>query len=69
LFKNIIENMADEEFFIRKAIGWALREYSKTSVQSVTDFIFTHRTELSPLSKKEGLKVLIKKGLVDSVPG
>lgn len=48
------------EFFIKKAIGWALREYSKTDPESVIQFIETH--ELKPLSMKEGLKWLNKKG-------
>jgi len=40
------------EFFIAKAIGWSLREYSKTSPDWVRSFISNH--ELHPLSKKEG---------------
>lgn len=43
-----------KEFFIRKAIGWALREYSKTDPDWVLDFV--SKTELSPLSKREALK-------------
>jgi 3-methyladenine DNA glycosylase AlkD len=44
------------EFFIRKAIGWALREYSKTNPSAVRRFIST--TKLSPLSVKEGSKYI-----------
>jgi 3-methyladenine DNA glycosylase AlkD len=43
-----------KEFFIAKAIGWALREYSKTNPEWVNSYIQNH--ELRPLSKKEGLK-------------
>ena len=68
LFDNIRINMADSEFFIRKAIGWALREYSKTSPDAVISFIHKHAKALSPLSKKEGLKVLIKQGRISEVP-
>ncbi|MFB9277797.1 DNA alkylation repair protein [Cohnella cellulosilytica] len=50
-----IERCKDErEFFIRKAIGWALREYSKTDEDAVRRFV--ERTPLSPLSAKEALK-------------
>lgn len=42
------------EFFIQKAIGWALREYAKTSPESVKNFVLT--ANLKPLSKKEALK-------------
>lgn len=42
------------EFFIRKAIGWALREYAKTDSNAVHDFVT--KTNLKPLSKKEALK-------------
>jgi 3-methyladenine DNA glycosylase AlkD len=45
-----------KEFFIRKAIGWALREYSKTAPESVIKFV--ESTELSGLSRREALKVI-----------
>jgi 3-methyladenine DNA glycosylase AlkD len=47
-----------KEFFIQKAIGWALREYSKTNPESVKRFVDSE--ELAPLSKREALKVIIK---------
>lgn len=43
-----------KDFFIRKAIGWSLREYSKRNPEAVTEFVNTHA--LSPLSRKEALK-------------
>lgn len=43
-----------EEFFIQKAIGWALREYAKTNPEAVRNFV--NQTNLKPLSKKEALK-------------
>lgn len=46
---------ADTEFFIRKAIGWALREYSKTDAEAVRAFVAGHEAELSGLSKREAL--------------
>jgi len=69
LLNQAIEGSIDDrDFFARKAIGWALREYSKTAPDTVIDFIVTHKDQLSPLSKREGLKVLLKQGVVDRVP-
>ena len=45
------------EFFLRKGIGWALREYSKTDPEWVTAFVDAH-PELSTLSRREALKHL-----------
>ncbi len=56
LFKLIEENLGSNEFFINKAIGWALREYSKTNADWVIDFV--SKAELSNLSKREALKWL-----------
>ena len=42
------------EFFIQKAIGWALREYGKTNPEAVRNFV--NSTNLKTLSKKEALK-------------
>lgn len=53
---NILHCRASDEFFIQKAIGWALREYSKTDAAWVEDFIKTN--DLKPLSRREGLKWL-----------
>lgn len=51
------EQRGDEtEFFIRKAIGWALREYAKTGPESVARFVMDHRGELSRLSYREATK-------------
>jgi len=46
------------EFFIQKAIGWALREYAKTNPEAVKNFVDT--SNLKNLSKKEALKNRIK---------
>jgi 3-methyladenine DNA glycosylase AlkD len=43
-----------KDFFIRKAIGWSLREYSKRNPQAVLQFVDSH--QLSPLSYREALK-------------
>jgi 3-methyladenine DNA glycosylase AlkD len=52
----------DKEFFIRKAIGWALREASYRNPEWVATFIETHTNVLSPLSKREGLKAINRSG-------
>ena len=51
--------LADEkEFFIRKAIGWALRDYARWDPQVVTDFLMEHRARLSGLTVREAAKHL-----------
>lgn len=47
-----------DEFFIQKAIGWALREYSKVNPDLVREYI--NRTELSKLAFTEGMKVIMR---------
>jgi 3-methyladenine DNA glycosylase AlkD len=56
LFDCIEPNRADREFFIRKAIGWALREYAKVDPAAVARYCATH--ELMPLSRREALRNL-----------
>ena len=59
LLKQVILMHSDsKEFFIQKAIGWSLREYSKTAPQTVETFI--NEYPLAPLSKREGSKILKK---------
>lgn len=57
LFRYILLSADSDQFFIQKAIGWALREYSKTAADAVEQFIKKH-DELKPLSKREGMKWL-----------
>jgi 3-methyladenine DNA glycosylase AlkD len=57
LLTTAIESSAgDSDFFLRKAIGWALRDYARTDPDWVRHFVATH--ELSPLSRREALKHL-----------
>lgn len=56
LYHYIRQNADSKEFFIQKAIGWALREYSKTNPASVKKFI--EGQPLAPLSVREGSKYL-----------
>jgi 3-methyladenine DNA glycosylase AlkD len=48
--------LGSKEFFINKAIGWMLREYSRTNPDWVVDFV--EKTELSNLSRREALRLL-----------
>lgn len=59
LFEIIKLNADSSEFFIRKAIGWSLREYSKTDPDAVVNFV--KNNELKPLSEREALKWLNRK--------
>ena len=54
----MIANLDDRDFFLRKAIGWALREYAKTDPDWVRAFVAEHGDRLSPLSRREALKHL-----------
>lgn len=47
---------SEEEFFIQKAIGWALREYAKTEPGKVGDFVKGNQDNLSKLSIREATK-------------
>jgi 3-methyladenine DNA glycosylase AlkD len=59
LLRDVIEpNLTDPEFFIRKGIGWALRQYARTDPQWVRAFVGQHSDEISPLSRREALKHL-----------
>lgn len=51
----------EEDFFIRKAIGWALREYAKTDPAAVRAFVAAH-PDLSGLSRREALKNIGRDG-------
>lgn len=48
----------DKEFFLRKACGWALRQYSKTAPDRVRDFLMKYRDSLSGLTIREGSKYI-----------
>lgn len=49
-------SLASKEFFLRKAIGWALRHYARTNADWVKRYVAAHEGELSGLSKREALK-------------
>lgn len=54
----LVNNFGSTEFFINKAIGWSLRDYSKTNPVWVADFIARHHKSLSQLSIREASKYL-----------
>ncbi|MGW1160010.1 DNA alkylation repair protein [Streptomyces sp. NPDC002513] len=58
LFAYCVRRSGHPDFFIRKAIGWALREYAKTDPDAVREFVAREGARLSPLSVREALKNL-----------
>lgn len=54
LFANCAKWLDSDEFFIQKAIGWALRQYAKFDADAVLAFVASH--DLAPLSRREALK-------------
>ncbi|MCD2249069.1 DNA alkylation repair protein [Listeria marthii] len=54
LFSNCEKWLGSKEFFIQKAIGWALRQYAKVDSEAVRLFVNSH--PLAPLSRREALK-------------
>lgn len=58
LEKIIINNLGQTEFFINKAIGWTLREYSKTDPEWVRSFLERHGNRMAKLSVREASKYL-----------
>jgi len=58
LFAYCLHLASENEFFIRKAIGWALREYARTAPDAVREFLAANAEALSPLSIREASKHL-----------
>ena len=58
LKKILINNLGSDEFFINKAIGWSLRDYSKTDPAWVRNFIEEYEGLLNTLSIREGSKYI-----------
>ncbi|KXL52735.1 DNA alkylation repair enzyme [Anaerotignum neopropionicum] len=54
----ILNNLGSNEFFINKAIGWSLRDYSKVNPHWVGNFIKKYQDEMNSLSIREGSKYL-----------
>lgn len=62
LFDCIEPNLSHGDFFVRKAIGWALRDLAWTDLDTVEDYVIEHHDQLSPLSRREALKNAEKSG-------
>ena len=58
LYAAIEANLDDRDFFIRKAIGWALRQCARTDPDEVTRYVRAHADRLSGLSIREAMKHL-----------
>jgi 3-methyladenine DNA glycosylase AlkD len=58
LFDHCLRRADEKEFFIRKAIGWTLREYAKTDPDRVGSFLLRYRDRWSGLSYREASKHL-----------
>ncbi|HEY3348997.1 MAG TPA: DNA alkylation repair protein [Thermoanaerobaculia bacterium] len=56
LFELIEPSLSSKEFFLRKAIGWALRSYAWTDEKPIVKYVEKNRSRLSPLSVREALK-------------
>ncbi|MFI7388162.1 DNA alkylation repair protein [Streptomyces sp. NPDC049813] len=56
LFAYCLRQAGHPDFFVRKAIGWALREYAKTDADAVRAFVAAHRDVLASLSVREALR-------------
>jgi 3-methyladenine DNA glycosylase AlkD len=56
LYRCVRATMHEREFFIRKAIGWALRDYAWTDPREIRRFVAGQGDALSPLSRREALK-------------
>lgn len=54
----ILNSFGSDEFFVNKAIGWALRDYSKTNPAWVADFIRKYKDKMNRLSIKEASKYI-----------
>ena len=68
LYDCIEPSTGEKEFFLRKGIGWALREYAKTGPLEVVRYVTEHKDRLSPLSRREALRNVVKAGLLDAIP-
>jgi len=56
LYACIEPSLSSKEFFLQKAIGWALRQYAWSDPREVARYVREHADGLSPLSKREALQ-------------
>ncbi len=67
LFRLCLAHAANPEFFVRKAIGWALRDYAWVEPDAVRAFVEKHCDRLSALSNREALKNIGKVSAIGEV--
>jgi 3-methyladenine DNA glycosylase AlkD len=58
MFRYILQVAHSKEFFLRKGAGWALRQHTRTDPEMIRAFVAKHEHILSPLTKKEALRLL-----------
>ena len=58
LEKILVNNFGSSEFFINKAIGWSLRDYSRINPDWVREFVEEHKDRMDKLSNREASKYL-----------
>jgi 3-methyladenine DNA glycosylase AlkD len=68
LYGCIEPSMGSKEFFLRKGIGWALRQLAWSNPDEVVRYVRAHADSLSPLTKREALKNVLKAGRVEEIP-
>jgi 3-methyladenine DNA glycosylase AlkD len=68
LYSCIEPSLASKEFFLRKAIGWALRQYAWTDPAEVRRYVRANEGHLSPLSRREALKNLGRRRNIGESP-
>jgi len=68
LYACIEPSLEDREFFLQKAIGWALRDVAWFDPKEAVRYVRAHKQQLSPLAKREALKNLLKQGVVSKLP-
>jgi 3-methyladenine DNA glycosylase AlkD len=68
LYACIEPSIGSEEFFLRKGIGWALRALAWRAPEEVVRYVRARREVLSPLTKREALKNVLKAGRIDRIP-
>jgi 3-methyladenine DNA glycosylase AlkD len=67
LYAVITPALSSKEFFLRKAIGWALRQHAWTDPREILRYVREHEQQLSPLSRREALKnVVPRSALADA---
>jgi 3-methyladenine DNA glycosylase AlkD len=68
LYACIEPSITSKEFFLRKAIGWALRDLAWYDPEEVIRYVKKRKNELSGLSKREALKNVLKSGKIAALP-